>query len=265
MLSSNCNQSTFGIIHNPVGPCNGSDALDKGGHVAPAFENLTLWQRVYDHLRDEIMRDRLPPGTELSEVALSKELAVSRGPIREAIGRLAAEGLVTVRPRRGAEVRSITPEELIESYQVREALEVLAVRLAVPRITDAELAGLDEFADQMSEHAKKGAVPDFFTANVTFHERLCDLSGNKKLLEVYRRLAGEVGRFQARTLALRGSLDGSVSEHRAILAAIRLRDVEKAAELTAAHIRVPAQRLHEILGEADGPAGMTSGRFQDTA
>lgn len=265
MLSSNCNQSTFGIIHNPVGPCNGSDALDKGGHVAPAFENLTLWQRVYDHLRDEIMGDRLPPGTELSEVALSRELAVSRGPIREAIGRLAAEGLVTVRPRRGAEVRSITPEELIESYQVREALEVLAVRLAVPRITDAELAGLDELADQMSEHARKGAVADFFTANVAFHERLCELSGNKKLLEVYRRLAGEVGRFQARTLALRGSLDGSVTEHRAILAAIRLRDVEKAAELTAAHIRVPAQRLHETLGEAGGPAGTVPGRFRDTA
>jgi len=234
--------------------------------VAPAFENLTLWQRVYDHLRDEIMADRLPPGTELSEVALSKELAVSRGPIREAIGRLAAEGLVTVRPRRGAEVRFITPEELIESYQVREALEVLAVRLAVPRITGAELAGLDELADRMSEHAKAGAVADFFTANVAFHELLCELSGNKKLLQVYRRLAGEIGRFQARTLALRGSLDGSVAEHRAILAAVRRRDVEKAAELTAAHIRVPAQRLHETLREPSQPSEqLPPGRFQDTA
>ena len=234
--------------------------------MAPAFENLTLWQRVYDHLRDEIMADRLPPGTELSEVALSKELAVSRGPIREAIGRLAAEGLVTVRPRRGAEVRFITPEELIESYQVREALEVLAVRLAVPRITGAELAGLDELADRMSEHAKAGAVADFFTANVAFHELLCELSGNKKLLQVYRRLAGEIGRFQARTLALRGSLDGSVAEHRAILAAVRRRDVEKAAELTAAHIRVPAQRLHETLREPSQPSEqLPPGRFQDTA
>jgi DNA-binding GntR family transcriptional regulator len=240
--------------------------MEQGGHVAPAFENLTLWQRVYDHLRAEIMGDRLPPGTELSEVALSKELAVSRGPIREAIGRLAAEGLVTVRPRRGAEVRFITPEELIESYQVREALEVLAVRLAVPRITGAALADLDGLADRMSEHAKEGAVADFFTANVAFHELLCELSGNKKLLQVYRRLAGEIGRFQARTLALRGSLEGSVAEHRAILAAIRLRDVDKAAELTAAHIRVPAQRLHETLSEpSQPPAEMASGSFQDTA
>ena len=234
--------------------------------MPPAFDNLTLWQRVYDHLRDEIMGDRLPPGTELSEVALSRELAVSRGPIREAIGRLAAEGLVTVRPRRGAEVRSITPEELIDSYQVREALEVLAVRLAVPGITDAELAELDELVDRMSEHAKNGAVGDFFIANVAFHELLCELSGNSKLLEVYRRLAGEIGRFQARTLALRGSLDGSVTEHRAILAAIRLRDADKAAELTSAHIRVPAQRLRETVSAAGQPAAeMAPDTFTGTA
>src|SRR5260370_32432020 len=146
------------------------------------------------------MGDGIGPGAELSEVALSKDLAVRRGPIREPMGRLAVEGLVTVRPRRGVEVRSITPEELIDSYQVREALEVLAVRLAVPRITDAELAGLDELVDRMSEHAKNGAVADFFSANVAFHELICELSGNKKLLQVHHRLPGEIGRFQTRTL-----------------------------------------------------------------
>jgi DNA-binding GntR family transcriptional regulator len=214
-----------------------------------AFDNLTLWERVYRHLRQQILEDQLPPGTELSEVALSRELAVSRGPIREAIGRLAAEGLVTVRPRRGAEVRSLTPTELIDAYQVREALEVLAVRLAVPRITSADLARLDELVDRMAEFARKDQVADFFAANVAFHELLCELSGNEKLREVHHRLEGEIRRFQARTLALRGNLDSSVSEHRAILAAVRLRDVDKACELTAAHIRVPAQRLQESLAE----------------
>jgi hypothetical protein len=72
----------------------------RGELVAVAFDNLTLSQRVYEHLRDEILADHLLPGTELSEVALSKELAISRGPIREAMGRLAAEGLITMRPRR---------------------------------------------------------------------------------------------------------------------------------------------------------------------
>ncbi len=221
--------------------------------MTQAFDNLTLSQRVYKHLREEILSDRLPPGTELSEVALSKVLEISRGPIREAMGRLAAEGLITVRPRRRAEVRSLTPQELIDAYEVREALEVLAVRLAVPRVTEADLARLGQLIDQMADHVKANAIGDFFAVNVEFHETLCELSGNRKLQEVHHRLEGEIGRFQARTLALRGSLDGSLTEHRAILAAIRLRDVEKAAALTAAHVRVPAQRLQATLADPVDP------------
>ena len=217
-----------------------------------AFDNLTLLQRVYEHLRDEILADHLLPGTELSEVALSKELAVSRGPIREAMGRLAAEGLITMRPRRQAEVRSLTPQELIDAYQVREALEVMAVRLLIPRVTEADLARLEELIDRMAEHGAEGAVREFLAANASFHELLCELSGNPKLQEVHHRLEAEIGRFQNRTLALRGSTDDSLAEHRAILAAIRLRDADRAAALTADHIRVPAQRLQAALRE-DGP------------
>jgi DNA-binding GntR family transcriptional regulator len=224
--------------------------------VTVAFDNLTLSQRAYEHLRGEILAERLAPGTELSEVALSRDLDISRGPIREAMGRLAAEGLITMRPRRRAEVRSLTTQELIDAYQVREALEVMAVRLAIPRISEADLARLEDLIDQMAGHADRQAVADYFAANVAFHETLCELSGNTKLREVHHRLEGEIGRFQARTLALRGSLDGSLTEHRAIVAAIRLRDADKAAELTAAHIRVPAQQLQATL-EADvtAPAG----------
>jgi DNA-binding GntR family transcriptional regulator len=83
--------------------------------VETAFENLTLWQRVYQHLHQEILQQRLPPGTELREAALAKELGVSRGPIREAITRLAAEGLVTVRPRHGTVVRELTAEVSLSS------------------------------------------------------------------------------------------------------------------------------------------------------
>jgi DNA-binding GntR family transcriptional regulator len=215
--------------------------------VPVAFDNLTLSQKVYEHLRGEILADRLAPGTELSEVALSRELEISRGPIREALRRLAAEGLVTMRPRRRAEVRSLTTSELIDAYQVREALEVMAVRLAIPRITEADLARLENLIDQMAGHARRQAVADFFAANVAFHETLCELSGNDKLRETHHRLEGEIGRFQDRTLALRGNLDSSVSEHRAILAAVRLRDADKAAQLTADHIRVPVQRLQAVL------------------
>src|SRR2546426_7268669 len=123
---------------------------------AMAFENLTLWQRVYEHLREEILSEHLEPGAELLEVPLSEELGVSRGPIREAIGRLAAEGLVTVRPRRGAVVRSLSKDEFLELYQVREALEMMAVRLAVPRLGADDLAKLEELTGAMSRHAEQG-------------------------------------------------------------------------------------------------------------
>src|SRR6516225_2856054 len=125
---------------------------------AGRLENLTLWQRVHDHLREEILAGRLPAGTELQEVALAAELGVSRGPLREAIGRLAAEGLVTVRPRRGAVVRSLSSEE----------------------------------------------VPAFFEANVAFHERILEASGNAKLQTLYGQLIGQMGRYRMRSLTLRG-------------------------------------------------------------
>src|SRR5438132_4065356 len=114
---------------------------------AARLENLTLWERVHAHLREEIVSNRLAPGTELQEVALAEALGVSRGPIREAIGRLAAEGLVTVRPRRGAVVRALSKDEFLEAYQVREALEVMAVRLAVPKLDAEDVAALERLAE----------------------------------------------------------------------------------------------------------------------
>src|SRR5580765_3652483 len=182
-------------------------------------ENLTLWQRVYDHLRAEILSGRLEPGAELAEVALSEQLGVSRGPLREAIGRLASEGLVTVRPRRGAVVRSLSKEEFLELYQVREALEMLAVRLAVPRLGDEDVAVLEGLVATMAKHAEREEVAEFFEANSAFHVRLVEASGNAKLLELYEQLLAQLGRYRLRSLTLRGNLDRSVAEHAAILRA----------------------------------------------
>ena len=95
---------------------------------------------MIDHLREEILSSRLEPGTELGEVALARSLGISRGPLREALGQLTAEGLVTMVPRRGAVVTRLTRQEFIDAYQVREALESLAMKLAVPRLTAEEKA-----------------------------------------------------------------------------------------------------------------------------
>ncbi len=209
----------------------------------PGVENLTLWQRVYDHLRGEILDGRLEPGTELAEVALSEQLGVSRGPLREAIGRLAAEGLVTVRPRRGAVVRSLSEEEFLELYQVREALEALAVKLAVPRLRPDDLEVLAGLNRAMDEYGTRNEVEQFFHANLQFHARLLEASGNRKLQEIYRQLLDQLGRYRMQSLTLRGNLRRSVAEHAAILRAVERGDAERAAQLMADHIRVPQRRL----------------------
>jgi DNA-binding GntR family transcriptional regulator len=213
------------------------------------LENLTLWERVHAHLREEILANRLPAGTELQETALAAELGVSRGPVREALGRLAAEGLVVVRPRRGAVVRSLTKDEFIEAYEVREALEVMAVRLATRRLGHAGLARLEELTETMERHAERDEVDEFFDANAAFHASLVEASGNERLRELHAQLLGQINRYRQRSLALRGSLDRSVAEHRAILEALAAGDAERATQLTSDHIRVPQRRLEELSDE----------------
>ena len=212
--------------------------------TASPVENLTLWQRVYTRLRDEILSGALEPGTELQEVALSENLGVSRGPIREAIGRLAAEGLVTVRPRRGAVVRELSTEEFLEAYQVREALEVMAVRLAVPRLTEADVAALETYIAEMTSCAERGDTQGFFEANSGFHRAFFDISGNRMLVDLYRGLCSQIDRYRLRSLELRGNVQRSIAEHKAILRAARAGDVERAVHLASEHIRVPQIRLH---------------------
>ena len=218
------------------------------------LENLTLWQRVYDFLREEILSERLRPGAELQEVALSEELGVSRGPIREAIGRLAAEGLVTVRPRRGAVVRSLSKDEFLELYQVREALEMMAVRLAVPKLAAGDIDELEALIAEMSGHAEHEEVGEFFEANMAFHARLVEASGNATLQVLYGQLVGRMGRYRMRSLTLRGNLQRSVAEHGAILRAAKRGDADRAAHLMSEHIRVPQRRLQALTEEELAPA-----------
>jgi DNA-binding GntR family transcriptional regulator len=232
----------------------GAMAARSGAAALAPLENLTLWERVHRHLREEILANRLPPGTMLGEVALSAQLGVSRGPIREALGRLAAEGLVTVRPRRGAVVSALTAAEFLEAYQVREALETQAIRLAIPRLSPEEIGRLEEMVAAQGAQAAHGDVAGFFASNAAFHQLFVDASGNRTLAEMYRQLMGHMGRYRMRSLALRGTLKRSVTEHRAILRAVKARDAERAARLLRDHIRVPQRRLETA---SDGEVVLT--------
>ncbi len=213
------------------------------------LDNQTLRERVYAHLREEILDNRIAPGSVLQEVPLAESLGVSRGPIREALGSLAAEGLVTITPRRGAVVTTLTKRDFLEAYQVREALEALAVRIAVPRMSDRELDALDARIEEMEQCSARADDTGFFDANAGFHEAFVLASGNTKLIEVYRRLVGQMGPYRRPSALLRGSLDRSIVEHRKIMSAARERDAEQAAALVVDHIRVPQRRLDGLSDE----------------
>jgi DNA-binding GntR family transcriptional regulator len=217
--------------------------------AAPAFDNRTLRERVLDRLREDILSNDLPPGTELSEVALADSFGVSRGPLREAMGQLASEGLLTVTPRRSAVVTALTREEFLDAYQVREALETFAIRLAVPRLDESDIARLRQLHEEMLEQARGGQIMEFFASNAEFHQLFVSSSGNRKLEEIYGQLISQMSRYLARSLELRGSLEKSAAEHAAILEAVGAGDAERAARLLAEHIEVPQREIASDHGE----------------
>jgi DNA-binding GntR family transcriptional regulator len=218
--------------------------------------NLTLREQVVEHLREEILSNRLEPGSELNEVALANLLGVSRGPIREALGGLAAEGLVTINPRRGAIVTKLTKQEFMDAYQVREALETLATRVAVPRLTDEEKADLHRMSDDMRRLADADDANAFFEINRRFHEKLVAASGNRRLFDMHQQLLGQMGRLLRKSAELRGGLGESAAAHERILEAVDAGDAERAARLMAEHIEVPQRVLdspeaQDLFDEAD--------------
>ncbi len=215
---------------------------------ATPLENRTLREQVADHLRREIMEGRLAPGAELGEVSLAASLNVSRGPVREALGQLAAEKLVTIVPRKGAVVRRLTRQEFLDAYQVREALESMAIRLAVPRLSDAERAELHAMCSEMDAATRDGDSERFFEINQGFHDLLVRASGNQMLVEMHAQLMAQMGRLLKQSVQLRGGVGHSVAEHREILTAIDRGDAVAAARLLEAHIEVP-QRVLEANDE----------------
>lgn len=229
--------------------------MEDGNETAPAatsraegarrLESRTLGEQVLDRLREDILSGELEAGAVLGEVPLAESFGVSRGPIREALSRLASEGLVTLVPRRGAEVTRLTAEEFLDAYQVREALETLAIRLAIPRLQESDRKRLRSLHEQMVQHAAKGEIHAFFETNSAFHELFVSASGNKKLHEFYRLLLLQMGRYLARSLALRGTVEKSVAEHSAILEAVEAGDADRAAWLLADHIEVPQRELND--------------------
>lgn len=214
------------------------------------IESRTLAEQVFEVLETAILKDEIPQGTELSEVELAEQYGVSRGPVREALRKLGAAGLVSLTPRRPAIVRILSMKEILDAYQVREALEQLAVRIATPLLTDDHMRDLEAMMEQMESAVEQSDIDGFFEANATFHRIFIDASDNYRLQETHSHVSRPMARYRRRSLKLRGNLRSSLLEHENIMEAIRERDADRAAELVREHIHVPQDRLEELSDEA---------------
>lgn len=210
-----------------------------------ALNHATLAEQVYQRLRQLILSNAYAPNTPLPEKTLASQLSVSRVPVREALHRLAADGLVTLKPRQGAFVSSLSPQQFLDAYRVREALEELAIKLALPNLTRDDLAELSHLQDEMRQHAAAHNADGFFAANRAFHALFVERSRNDYLKSIYFPLMDQMRRHVSSSLGLRGGLERSIEEHQAILGAVRAGDAEEAARLLREHIHVPQRALEE--------------------
>jgi DNA-binding GntR family transcriptional regulator len=190
----------------------------------PLLARSVLASQVKDRLLEEILSGRYGPDSRIVETQVARELGTSQAPVREALRGLEALGIVEITPFRGARVRQSTRAELLEAYDVRAALEALGARLAVPRLTDEDLAALDAAVDDMQRCARAGDGHGVAEADARFHARIVDAAGNATLARVWRSLQ-PISRTYVTLLVPGADPQWSADLHPPILAALRARDV----------------------------------------
>lgn len=199
-------------------------------------EYLPLRDVVFNTLRKSILTGELKPGERLMEIHLADKLGVSRTPIREAIRKLELEGLVTMIPRRGAEVAQITEKNLRDVLEVRSALDALAVELACERITQEQLKQLKQACDQFEVETKKGDANQVARADVALHDIILAASGNERLVQMIGNVSQQMYRYRLEYVKEEAHYERLIQEHRRIYEAIRDGDKETGASVIKAHI-----------------------------
>jgi DNA-binding GntR family transcriptional regulator len=204
--------------------------------VATPIPRLSLHDEVVARLRDLIVRGELRPNDRLGERELCERFEISRTPLREALKVLAAEGLVELLPHRGARVASLTPADVQHMFEVMASLEALSGELAASRITDEQLAEIDDHHAAMVDAYERRDLPVYFEHNQAIHERIVLAGGNPVLREVYQGLSGRIrrARYAANTSEERWA--AAVREHEAILTALHARDAAGLAAILRDHL-----------------------------
>jgi DNA-binding GntR family transcriptional regulator len=205
-------------------------AKPRGGRLG----ERALYEQVAEQLRSRILAHSLAPGSWIDEQALTAEYGISRTPLREALKVLAAEGLVTMKLRRGAYVTEVSARDLAEVFHLLALLESDAARIAARQATAAEMSELLAIHDEL-----ESALDDrerFFAANERFHMRLLEIADNRWRIQMVADLRKVMKLNRAQSLLKQGRLEASLKEHRQIMAALKARNADRVQALMQQHL-----------------------------
>ena len=233
---------TEAILHYDEAP--NSSAVN-----AKERESDTLHEEVLSRLRDLIVEGRLPPGARVPEKELCAEIGVSRTPLREALKVLAAEGLVELRPNRGARVRRFTEQDVRNLFEILAALESAAGRLACARITDAEIAAIERLHYDMYGYYMRRELPAYFRLNQAIHLSIVEAARNPALKETYAGFTARMRQFRysANTI-VRDRWGEAMREHEQMLDALRRRDGEELGSILFNHLLKKYEAASQTIG-----------------
>ena len=210
----------------------------------------SLAYKAYTELRKKILSAQLPPKTRLKEDYWAKKLSVSRMAIRESLTRLLGEQLLTLGPKGGYFVSSLTPQDIDQIRELREVLELGALRLAHQKITKEQIARLEKICNDFTAMIEQGYYSGACEADLKFHETLMESSGNEKLVHTY--INSHIPLFHQR-LTKSNSSDNDYEltdkEHRAIVKALKDKNIEQAVKALRMQFARGAAMLDRDLAE----------------
>jgi len=213
--------------------------------------NLTTL--AYNNIREYILQGRLDEASRLTEDFLSNQLGISKSPVREALNRLEAEGLIRIEPRKGAYLRRLTPVEINELYDTREALEAHVVRTAT--VTPTLLAELRQSVRRQRSLLKANDKPHYIEEDVRFHSLLAQATGNQYLCSVLGNIQNQI--WLSRPKTHHPSNNTAPDYHDAIVKALEEGAADAAERLMREHIRTVRSRLLQFL-EDQQPVGVSN-------
>lgn len=194
-----------------------------------------LDEDVAEKLRQEILKGDLSPGTRLTELDLADRWQVSQGTIRAALKTLQYEGLVEYRPRRGTFVTSITEEDVLEIYTLRDSLEALAARRAATSMTEAGRRSVERVLQLMRSAVASRNRKRMLDLDFEFHRTVVEMSNHKRLIDIYARLESQTRLFLTMTDRFHHDLDELLAIHEPLANAIMKGDAERAFALASHH------------------------------